>query len=141
MSKHKHNYSQHYNNNKPKQAVSEVKMDSIPEATDVILAMGHNDPVGEPGIVQETSQDVRPSLVNETVETKPIPDTVTGMVVGCSKLNVRAEADLFSNIVCVLDNRSEIAIDVNKSNGDWFYICTATGVEGYCMRKFVEAHL
>lgn len=148
MSKHKHNYSQHYNNNKPKQAVPEVKMvDDVPEATDVILAMGHNDPVGEPGImgvpgiVQETSQVVRASLVNETVETKPIPDTVTGMVVGCSKLNVRAEADLFSNIVCVLDNRSEIAIDVNKSNRDWFYICTATGVEGYCMRKFVEAHL
>lgn len=147
MSKHKHNYSQHYNNNKPKQLVSEVKMDSIPEVTEDVLAMGHADPVGEPGpmgvpgIVQETSQIVRPSLANETVETVKIPETVIGMVSGCAKLNVRAEANLFSDVVCVLDNMSEIMINVDKSDKDWFYICTVSGIEGYCMRKFVEAHL
>lgn len=125
MSKHNHNYSQHYNNNKPKPAVAEVKVDSVPETIGV----------AKPAEVSVVN------LVQETVETKPVPETVTGMVVGCSKLNVRAEADLFADIVCVLDNRSEIAIDVNKSNRDWFYICTATGIEGYCMRKFVEARL
>ena len=135
MSKHKHNYSQHYNNNKPKQLVSEVKMDSIPEVTDVVLAMGHADPVGEPGTMG------MPGIIQETVETVKLPETVIGMVSGCAKLNVRAEANLFSDVVCVLDNMSEIEINVEKSDKDWFYICTASGIEGYCMRKFVEAHL
>lgn len=130
MSKHKHNYTQY--SSKPKNDVIEVKMDSAPEVT-------HADPVGEPCPMGPVG--VKPKIVQEAVETKPIPETVTGMVVGCSKLNVRAAADLFADIVCVLDNRSEIVIDVNKSDRDWFYICTATGVEGYCMRKFVEAHL
>lgn len=138
MSKHNHNYTQY--SNKPKPAVAEVKMDSVSETTNTAVVQ-EAPKVEQPKLVNETSQVVRPSLVQETVETKPVPETVTGMVVGCSKLNVRAEADLFADIVCVLDNRSEIAIDVNKSNRDWFYICTATGVEGYCMRKFVEAHL
>ena len=149
MSKHNHNYTQY--SNKPKPAPAEVKMDSVPEIAGVAkpdmvvekAPIGVVNPaeVSVVNLVQETSQVVRPSLVQETIETKPVPETVTGMVVGCSKLNVRSEADLFADIVCVLDNRSEIAIDVNKSTRDWFYICTATGIEGYCMRKFVEAHL
>lgn len=119
MSKHKHNYSQHYNNannNKPRVVEEELK------------------PVVEP-------VKPEPQLVQETVETVRLPETVIGMVSGCAKLNVRAEANLFSDVVCILDNTSEIEINVEKSDKDWFYICTASGIEGYCMRKFVEAHL
>lgn len=120
MSKHKHNYTQY--SNKPKTVASEVKMESIP------TPLNKTEPV-----------EVKPVL--ETVETVALPKTVDGMVVGCAKLNVRAEANLFSDVVCVLDARSEIEIDVEKSDKDWFYICTAAGIEGYCMRKYVEAHL
>lgn len=152
MSKHNHNYTQYSNKPKTETAVGEVKMDSVPETNSGIIAdqpvVRFNAPKTS-DITQETPKVIdtpnvmqpKPQLVKETAKTKPVPETVTGMVVGCSKLNVRAEADLFANIVCVLDNRSEIAIDVNKSNKDWFYVCTATGVEGYCMRKYVEAHL
>lgn len=125
MSKHKHNYTQY--SNKPKQAVSEVKMDSVLETAEDVVTK----PLGV----------AKPELVVETVETKTLPTTIEGVVTGCAKLNVRAEANLFANIVCVLDASSEIEIDVDKSNNDWFYVCTATGVEGYCLRKYVEAHL
>lgn len=113
MSKHKHNYTQY--SNKPKATVSEVKMESIPELT--------------------------PNLVQETVETKTLPAMVEGVVSGCAKLNVRSDASLFADVVCTLDVMSEIMIDVNKSTKDWLYICIATGVEGYCMKKFVDARL
>ena len=85
-------------------------------------------------------EPVKPVMVNETVETVALPETVPGAVVGCAKLNVRAEASLFADVVCVLDTVSEFEIDVNKSTGDWFYVYTAAGAEGYCMRKFVKAH-
>lgn len=137
MSKHKHNYSQY--SNKPKHEntkvadellnpIAEAKMDVEPE-------------VVKPNAVKETTAVVRPALVNETIETKTLPETVSGMVVGCAKLNVRKEPNLTADIVCALNVQSEIEIDVEKSNKEWFYICTATGIEGYCMRKFVEAHL
>lgn len=139
MSKYKHNYSQHYNNNKPKQTAPEVKMDSEPEVTGVAKPemVVESGPVG----VAKPENVSIVNLANETVETVKLPETVIGMVSGCAKLNVRAEANLFSDVVCVLDNTSEIMINVEKSNKDWFYICTASGIEGYCMRKFVEAHL
>lgn len=131
MSKHKHNYTQYSD----KKRNTEVKMDSVPEVT-------NNAVVQEaPKVEQPKPQISTPKVMNETVETKLLPETVEGVVVGCAKLNVRAEANLFADVVCVLDASSEIEIDVNKSNNDWFYICTATGIEGYCMRRFVEAHL
>lgn len=140
MSKHNHNYTQY--SNKPKPAVSEVKMESIPEITPDVLAMSHNDPVGEPGPIGPVGikqPEVKP--VAETVETKTMPALVEGNVVGCAKLNVRSDASLFADVVCVLDVMSELMIDVNKSTKDWLYVCTATGIEGYCMKKFVDARL
>lgn len=136
MSKHNHNYTQY--SNKPKVTVSEVKMESIPELTPEVLSKGHPDPVGAPGPMGKPGE---PKMVDETVETKALPAMVEGHVAGCAKLNVRADASLFADVVCVLDVMSEIMIDVNKSTKDWLYVCTATGIEGYCMRKFVDARL
>ena len=129
MSKHKHNYSQY--SNKPKHENTKVTEELLNPIAEV--KMDSESEVVKPAVT--------PALVNETVETKPLPKTVEGMVVGCAKLNVRKEPNLFADIVCALNVQSEIEIDVEKSNKDWFYICTATGIEGYCMRKFVEAHL
>lgn len=90
-------------------------------------------------VVETTIPEVE--LVEETVETVTLPKTVEGVVVNCAKLNVREEASLDSDVVAVLDAMSEIEINVNESTSEWFKICTATGIEGYCMRKFVDAYL
>lgn len=138
MSKHKHNYTQY--SNKPKVAVSVVETESIPEITHDVFVKGHPDPVGAPGpIGVDGVADVK--LVEETVETKSVHTMVEGIVTGCAKLNVRSDASLFADVVCTLDVMSEMMIDVNKSTKDWFFVCTATGVEGYCMKKFVDARL
>jgi SH3-like domain-containing protein len=80
-------------------------------------------------------------LVQETVNTVTLPKTVSGVVVNCAKLNVREEPSADADVVCVLDVMSEIKIDAAKSDNEWFKICTASGIEGYCMRKFVDARL
>lgn len=95
----------------------------------------------KPVLVEETTPDIQPLLVNETVETAPLPKTVTGVVANCSKLNVRAEPNLFADVVAVLDADTEIKINAAQSNRDWFKIYTAIGVEGYCMRRFVNAYM
>ena len=80
-------------------------------------------------------------MVQETVDTVTLPETVVGTVINCAKLNVRATPSINAEIVYVLDVMSEIQIDVVKSDNEWLKVCTATGVEGYCMRKFVDAYL
>lgn len=127
-----HNYTQYSNKNHENKVTSANPVDTV-----FVTGMQVAEPVVNN--VETTVPNVE--VVKETVKTVSLPETVEGVVVGCAKLNVRAEANLFSNVVCVLNAQSEIQIDVNKSNNDWFYICTATGIEGYCMRKYVEAHL
>jgi hypothetical protein len=114
----KHNYSQYSNKNK------NIEVDEVIETVAPI----------EEEIVTEP-------VVEETVETVTLPETVNGTVVGCTKLNVRVNPSTTADVVCVLDVKSEIKINAAKSDNEWLSICTATGIEGYCMRKFVEANL
>lgn len=117
----RHNYSQ-YSNKKRENNPAEVKMEHSPEP---VVLMG-------PVVVE-------PAV--ETIKTVALPKTVEGVVVNCAKLNVREEPNIEAEIICVLDVTSEIEIDVENSTIGWFKICTATGIEGYCMRKFVDARL
>lgn len=126
----KHNYSQYSNKNKQhhnqnvKQSNSEVK------------------PVE---VVKMDTTPVKPAetveLVKESVQTVVLPDKVKGFVAHCTKLNVRENATVDSGIVCVLNVMSEIEIDVNKSTANWFYIYSATGAEGYCMKEYIDAQM
>lgn len=72
---------------------------------------------------------------------KPQPTTVTGVVANCTKLNVRAKAAADAAVVCVINAGAEVTINIKKSKEEWFKVKTAAGVEGYCMRKFVNANL
>jgi SH3-like domain-containing protein len=96
--------------------------------------------------VEETAaviENVEPEIqiMEETVETVTLPETVTGTVVNCGRLNVRVAPNATADIVCVLNVAAEVEINLAKSTDEWFSVCTATGVEGYCMRKFVDASL
>lgn len=116
----KHNYSQYSNKN----------FETVEDVAESVA------PVEVESVVEEA---VTPMV--ETVETVTLPETVTGTVVNCTKLNVRVKPNITADVVCVLDVKSEIKIDVAKSNDEWFCVCTAAAVEGYCMRKFVKASL
>lgn len=96
-------------------------------------------PVEEPKPVEVKKPE--PQLVQETVETVILPELVDGVVVGCAKLNVRAEPSIAADVVCVLDAMAELEVDVTNSNNEWVKVITAIGVEGYCMRKFIDVHL
>lgn len=127
----KRNYSQYSNKHKNESPVEE----SVVEET-----VNIDETASEPEIIVEnTAPEIK--VVEETVETVALPEIVVGVVVDCTKLNVRAKAKVTAEVVCVLDAASEVKIDVAKSTKDWFKVCTASGVEGYCMRKFVKASL
>ena len=125
----KHNYSQYSNkknnNNKPAVEVMQLSVaDEVTAAEDVTT-------------VSAPVEAVEVKIEQPKPETKPI----TGVVFNCSKLNVRVKPAPDADVICVIDANSEVKIDKTRSTSDWFKICTAAGVEGFCMRKFVNAKL
>lgn len=142
----KHNYSQYSNKRRDtendKTVVPKVEENVAP--AEVKMVVERNETAAAPAVKSEpvkAVEHVAPVLVEETVETTALPEMVTGVVVGCSKLNVRAEPSLFADVICILDAETEIKINASKSDNEWLNIYTAIGVEGYCMRKFVDANL
>lgn len=116
----KHNYSQYSN---AKKYDNNPKIEEPVEATEFV----------EPA--------VEVKMVEETVKTVPIPKTINGVVANCTKLNIRKEPSVHAEILGVVNVDSEMKIDMDKSNDKWFYVSTAVGIDGYCMRDFVNAKL
>lgn len=64
-------------------------------------------------------------------------DVKIGIVTNCKKLNIRKEPKPDAAIIGNVDCQTELMIDETESTDDFYKICTATGIEGFCMRKFV----
>ena len=73
----------------------------------------------EPKIVEEVKQHV-------------------GVVCNCEKLNIRKYASKDSEVLTIVDAGTELLIDSSKSTANFYKVCTASGIEGYCMEEFVE---
>lgn len=122
----KHNYTQYSNKkNHNDEDKSTVKQEESLIIDDIV----------------ETAEAPEVKMVVETVDTVVLPKTVSGFVSNCAKLNVRTQPATDADVVCVLNSGTEIVINVNNSTDEWFSVCTAAGIEGYCMRKFVNAKL
>lgn len=122
----KHNYSQ-YSNAK--------KYDNKPNDEEMVE---HDNPIKHADFVEEVDAV---KMVEETVKTVLIPKTINGVVSNCTKLNIRKDPSVHAEILGVVDVDSEMKIDMDKSNDKWFYVSTAVGIDGYCMRDFVNAKL
>lgn len=90
--------------------------------------------------VKEEVKVEEPTPVVE--EPKPVvkpepPKPLTGKVTGCAKLNVRESANATANVLAVINEGSEVVINRIKSTVDFYAVCTAAGIEGYCMKKFI----
>ena len=93
----------------------------------------------EEGVVEEVVE--QPGVVEEIVEQPAVIEPVApkiGFVIDCAKLNVRSEPYIDSNIVCVIPGSTEVEVDEENSTEDFYKICTYSGVEGFCMKKFIQ---
>ena len=87
-----------------------------------------------------------PEPVKETPKKEPTPVPVPvakvpeklGVVVDCMKLRVRKNPNQNSEVITTITNGSEVKIDEAKSTGAFFKVCTASGVEGFCMKKYIR---
>lgn len=68
---------------------------------------------------------------------EPVKKAVTGKVVDCARLNVRKDPSATAPVLCMLNESTEVMVDEDASTEEFYKICTATGVEGYCMKDFI----
>lgn len=119
-----HNYSKYSNKNYNNYA---EEVETVETVEDFVTGTTEVEPVVEP--------------VVETVETVTLPTTVTGVVIDCARLNVRMAPFASANAVCTIVSGAEVTINTAESTDEWFSICTASGVEGYCMKRYINASL
>lgn len=97
--------------------------------------------------VEETKEDdsrglrAQAAVVDECVPNEvkeEVVKTVTGMVINCGKLRVRESASPTSNIICEITAGTEVTIDEVNSSNEFYKVCTAAGIEGFCMKDFID---
>lgn len=81
---------------------------------------------------------------DEIVENEPvekIEETVceiTGVVTDCHKLNIRERPDKNSEVVTIVNCLEKLTIYPDASTDDWYAVRTASGIDGFCMKKYIS---
>lgn len=75
--------------------------------------------------------------VEETVDMVEETEPVFGMVVDCTKLNIRMTPNKTATVIDVVDRGDQLVIDLDFSTDEWYSVTTETGVEGFCMKQYV----
>ena len=91
----------------------------------------------EAGIIEEAAAEP----VDQPVEEAPKKESKVGIVANCEKLNLRRSPLKDSdgaNIITELLSGVAVVIDEDESTPNFYKVTTETGLEGYCMRQFIE---
>lgn len=77
-------------------------------------------------------------LTDATEEIEESINSITGIVSDCKKLRVRNAPGLDSDVICEIEAGSIVEIDEVNSTEEFYKVCTETGIDGYCMKKFIK---
>ena len=127
--KHYHNYSKPFKTPEIQETTPIVVNTDEPEAEVTVTDAEVDATVADPEVTAE------PEIVTEAEP--ELPTTVTGVVSGCKKLNVRNRPNITAGIVTTIDEGAEVEIAEPIVNGDFYKVTLANGVVGYCMKKFI----
>lgn len=85
--------------------------------------------------------ETQPELQSDVVvapETQPeVKRPQKGVVENCHYLNVRAEGTADAEILSRIRRATRVQIDENDSTEDFYKIRTASGVSGFCDKRYI----
>ena len=87
------------------------------------------------GVEEIVEEDV-PEVKEESLDTISKPNC-SGFVDNCESLRIRQVPNPVGEILTTISSGTEVEIDLNNSTNDFYKVCTATGLDGYCMKKFI----
>lgn len=104
-----------------------------------------------PTILEGTEPETTPTPAvvqeeDDTVDQTIVPDSNTptetifrsAVVVDCVKLNVRKEPRVNAPIICTIPRGTEVVAFEKEPTDEFYRICTASSIEGYCMKKYIN---
>ena len=89
-------------------------------------------------VVAEPVKEEVVEKVEAPVERVKAEVVVEATVVGCTLLNVRAEANADAEVVCRIKEDDVVHVTKKESTKDFYKVCTAAGIEGFCMKQFIK---
>ena len=91
--------------------------------------------------VEEVVEEIEEPVVEapEVVEDEPkvLVTTLIGAVTNCTRLNVRTAPEATADVICEIPRDSEVEIIPDDEANGFVKVVTASGVEGYCMKKYI----
>lgn len=89
-----------------------------------------------------------PDPRSHRTETNPVEESLlpkeeskavmtSGVVTECLRLNIRKEPVADAEVVAVVDCLSEVKVDMSTSTDKFYKVCTAAGIEGFCVKKYI----
>ena len=95
--------------------------------------------VDDKKVTAEVEADTKPDVVAPAEdETNPEPEVIVGIVSGCARLRVRKTPSPNAPVLTEIVKGSEVAIDESKSTVYFYAVVTDSGVEGFCMKEYIQ---
>ena len=93
--------------------------------------------------IEETTEEVtdevtEPEVIVPSIENNVENNEVIGKISGFEKLYVRKEASKDSEPVGIVTDKDDLSIDVAHSTDDFYKVITSNGLEGYCIKQFIN---
>lgn len=87
---------------------------------------------------EEIKKDVVVEKNETTVKQPKVREPRNGIVVDCVKLNVRKSPSADATVITEIPVGTKVQIIDEESTKDFHHVCTATGIDGFCMKKFIK---
>lgn len=114
MSNKKHNYT-NYSNQKPVEVTAELEETKTEEVE---------------------QSDVKTEAESGAENVRVVP--ILGVVTNCIKLNVRKAPFKDADVACVIPLATEVRVTIEESTEEFYRVSTEAGVEGFCMKKYIN---
>jgi hypothetical protein len=92
-------------------------------------------------VVEEETTMTEPDTVEEETVEEPVvaePEATEGVVVNCTKLNVREHPSTDAKVLCVLPVSTELVVFMDEKYDGWYSVCTDNQTLGYCMKQYIS---
>ena len=140
MSHHNHNYTNYSNKNiaNNQEAADAIEEKIVNEEQAVEEKVVNEEQAVEEKVANESQQNISDPESDINIAANDETSELIGYVTDCVKLNVREAASKDSNALCEIILNSKVIVDEENSTDDFYKVTTETGVEGYCMKQYIN---
>ena len=131
----KKNYNKMYDNTKEPVAKDTTSIDLV-EYTQIVEPASNTD--FDAVDIVEAEQPIAAVVEKNDAETENGDDIRMAFVHNCVKLNVRENPDPNASVVMTINAGDEVMVYGSDKSGNYYSICTESGVEGYCIKDYLK---